>query len=137
MRGKIFSRAEADRMVPLIKRIVLQIRARHRLIKTKQAVLLQLSAREVPDSARTDLVREVRALRTAMKSAIQELEALGVTLRDADRGVVEVYGELRGEIVFLTWMPGEATFGGWHPLDSTYLKRQLLDPVGVPLSAQS
>jgi hypothetical protein len=63
-----------------------------------------------------------------MKEGIRELEELGVALRDAERGIVEVFGELQGEIVFLTWIPGEPRFQSWHPLDTSYLLRQPIEP---------
>lgn len=124
MRGKIYAKADADRLLPLVRQIVRAVRARHRLVRRKQAELLRVAgATAKRDGDRLALVRVVQTLRREIASGIAELEALGCALRDADRGVVEVLGELRGEIVYLTWCPGEPSFANWHPLDTSYLAR--------------
>ena len=101
MRGKIFTADEARRMVPLIRRIVRDVRARTRLIERGG-----LAA-----APRESLEREVLECQA-------ELESLGCALRDPQVGLVECYGELLGEIVFFRWQPGEEAFIHWRPLDS-------------------
>ena len=68
---------------------------------------------------------------------LAELEELGCFLRDAETGVVECYGELEGEIVYFTWMPGQGAFQCWHPLDQSYVNRQPLPGVAVPTAHEA
>lgn len=101
MRGKIFTAEEARKMVPLVRRIVRDVRARTRLVERGG---LEARARE--------------ALEREILECTQELESLGCALRDSQVGLVECYGELQGEIVFFRWQPGEEAFIHWRPLDS-------------------
>ena len=142
MRGKIFTRVEADRMVPLIRRIALHVRARQRLIprKKEQAAALdpgQRGSRSGSPDARASAVRlrrEVELLESALRDCVVELDDLGCSLVDAETGVVTCYGELEGEVVHLTWEPGHDAFLQWFALDTTHLKRQPLPGVQLPPS---
>lgn len=128
MRGKIFTRDEADRMVPLLRRIVVGIRARHRLIGRRQGA--QSGSEPGPSSssagaaARARDGRILRRLQEELKDFTAELESLGCFLRDAASGVIECYGELNGDIVYFAWQPGREGFDAWHPLDQSFVNRQ-------------
>lgn len=137
MRGKIFTRAEADQMIPLIRRIVVSGRARHRLILRKQDEILSLGSGPGHEVERERALQQTRRLRDELKACISELEELGCFLRDAETGVVECYGELGGEIVYFTWMPGHSTFLAWHPLDQSYVNRQPLPGVELPKAREA
>jgi hypothetical protein len=117
MRARIFTAEEADRMTPLLRRIVVSLRAHHRLIERRRAELVRAG----PEAeAPPDLL----ALRAGFQRCIGELEALGCFVRDPAAGVVACYGELEGRIVYLTYEPGDPGFSRWHPLDKSYLDRQ-------------
>ena len=137
MRGKIFTRAEADRMIPLIRRIVVNARARHRLILRKQDDILALGTAAGHETARERSLQQTRRLRDELKACIAELEELGCFLRDAETGIVECYGEFDGEIVYFTWMPGHGSFLSWHRLDQSYVNRQPLPGVAVPTASEA
>jgi hypothetical protein len=144
MRGKIFTRQEADRMIPLIRRIVIGARARHRLILRKQDAVIGLGSTSglsasggIPGQEKTQILRDrllgaTRRLRQELKTCIGELEDLGCFLRDAEAGVVACYGEFDDEIVYFIWMPGQPGFLSWHQLDQTYVNRQPLPGVDLP-----
>jgi len=115
LRGKIFTRTEADRMVPLIRRIVLNVRARDRLCERKRKELASLVGAA---ERRAALKSERRHLIGELERYELELEDLGCIMRDRSLGLVECFGELEGEIVYFTLRPGEAAFGFWHSLDT-------------------
>jgi hypothetical protein len=55
-----------------------------------------------------------------MRTALVELQAMEVVLRDLDRGLVDFPSMRDGEEVFLCWEEGEAEIGFWHDRDSGY-----------------
>lgn len=124
-------------MLPLIRRIVVNIRARHRLIQRKQDELLDAPSEGGEGSRRSQLLRVARRLRQELKDYIAELEALGCFLRDAEAGVVECYGDLGGEIVYFTWQAGHESFLYWHPLDQSYVNRQPLPGVTIEKATEA
>jgi hypothetical protein len=61
-----------------------------------------------------------------LRDSLAELQALGVVLRDLDRGLVD-YPSLRdGEEIYLCWEEGELEIGFWHDTESGYGGRQPL-----------
>ena len=61
-----------------------------------------------------------------MRSALVELQAMDVVLRDLDRGLVDFPSIRDGREVFLCWEEGEDEIGFWHDVDSGYGGRRPL-----------
>jgi hypothetical protein len=61
-----------------------------------------------------------------MRSALMELQAVGVVLRDLDRGLVDFPALREGREVFLCWEEDEDEVGWWHELEAGYGGRQPL-----------
>jgi hypothetical protein len=61
-----------------------------------------------------------------MRSALVELQAVNVVLRDLDRGLVDFPALRDGQEVFLCWEEGEDEIGYWHDLDAGYGGRRPL-----------
>src|SRR2546423_13809342 len=55
-----------------------------------------------------------------MRSALVELQAMDVVLRDLDRGLVDFPALREGREVFLCWEEGEDEVGYWHDMDAGY-----------------
>ena len=134
MKGKIYTPDEANRMLPLVSRIADDIVATygkvHQALRELEAAK---SAREetatAPDAAiaRETLVRrldaEVAGLLDGFQTLVEEIEALGGTVKDYERGCIDFYGEVDGEIVYLCWQRGEPAISHWHALDEGYADR--------------
>jgi hypothetical protein len=61
-----------------------------------------------------------------MRTALVELQAMEVVLRDLERGLVDFPSVRDGEEIFLCWEEGEDEIGFWHDLDSGYGGRRPL-----------
>jgi hypothetical protein len=59
-----------------------------------------------------------------MRSALLELQAVEIVLRDLDRGLVDFPALRDGREVFLCWEEGEDRVEYWHDLESGYGGRQ-------------
>ena len=64
--------------------------------------------------------REVATAVLALLTAAEQLEAMDIVLRDADRGLVDFPSIRDGREVFLCWEEGEDEIGFWHDLDAGY-----------------
>lgn len=62
-----------------------------------------------------------------MRSALLELRAMEVVLRDLDRGLVDFPALRDGREVYLCWQEGEDEVGYWHDSDSGFDAREPLD----------
>lgn len=116
MKGKIFSPAQATRMLPLVRRIVLDAKACSRLLdRHRRALELEGASTEETEGHQEKIV----VLEERLLECEQELESLGITLEDSSQGVVKLYGEIQSEIVFLTWRPGDDEVCHWFPVDKS------------------
>lgn len=61
-----------------------------------------------------------------LRSALAELQAMDVVLRDLDRGLVDFPSSREGRQIYLCWMEGEDEIAWWHDPDSGYAGRQPL-----------
>jgi hypothetical protein len=58
--------------------------------------------------------------------AWNELEALGGVLKDPRRGLVDFYGEVEGELVWLCWRLGEGSITHYHKLSEGFSSRKAI-----------
>lgn len=70
--------------------------------------------------------RQVGEAFLSVRGMLAELEALGIVLRDIDRGLVDFPAILEGREVYLCWEQGEERIGFWHHLDAGFGGRQPL-----------
>jgi hypothetical protein len=70
--------------------------------------------------------REVARSLVELSRAIGELEAVGIILRDVDRGLVDFPAIRDGEEIYLCWLLDEAEIAFWHEPDAGFAGRQPL-----------
>jgi hypothetical protein len=58
--------------------------------------------------------------------AVQEVEYLGVLVKDFRTGLVDFPFEREGRIVYLCWRPDEDEIGWWHEIDAGFAGRRPL-----------
>ena len=143
MRGKIFTHEEANRMLPLVSRIADDIVATyvkvHGVLREFEAEKARDISPDVSADASTNpaagsspdhssrlglLDAEIARPLDRFQGLIEEIEALGGTVKDYERGCIDFYGEIDGEIVYLCWQRGEDSISFWHRLEEGYADRQ-------------
>jgi hypothetical protein len=147
MKGKIFSPDEANRMLPLVSRIADDIVATYAKVhhalrefelekaRLQDASLQGLGPVDVNQTGSESaqrleaLDRDVARLLDRFQGLIEEIEALGGTVKDYERGCIDFYGEVDGEIVYLCWQRGEDALTHWHRLDEGFASRHRIPVV--------
>jgi hypothetical protein len=61
-----------------------------------------------------------------MAAAVARIDALGITLRDIERGLIDFPALVSGRQVWLCWELGEEGVGYWHELDTGFGSRRPL-----------
>jgi hypothetical protein len=61
-----------------------------------------------------------------MAAAVARIDALGITLRDIQRGLIDFPALVGGRQVWLCWELGESEVGFWHELDTGFGSRKPL-----------
>ncbi|MCA1564506.1 MAG: DUF2203 domain-containing protein [Acidobacteria bacterium] len=122
---KLFTLSEANAMLPTVRRIAAAISRAHREI-----ISLQDAARAAAENAPlgggfmadgpqyvTDLI--------GLAERTSELEALGVQLKDYERGLLDFPSMREGRVVLLCWQLGEGDrIEWWHDLETGFSGRQ-------------
>lgn len=128
---KLFSLEEAERTLPLVRRIVADLMEEHP--RWRAAVgrfeLASSGARgdAEPPPELAEAQAEVAARATRIAGYLQELEAIGCVFKGFDAGLVDFYSLRYDEPVFLCWCHGEPGIAHWHPLDGGFAGRRPID----------
>jgi len=121
---KIFTIQEANALLPNVKGIVGRIQRSHRKLSTYRDEAKKASeAAEQGGGGISDGVAYA-AILTKLTSHIAELEALGVQLKDFERGLIDFPSLRDGRIVLLCWQLGEGDeLEWWHDVDAGFAGR--------------
>lgn len=138
-RMRVFTIAEANAVLP---RLNVCLERQMRLLAEVDAAADALRARGLsPDDPEPhgDDSEEVAALKTALRDQTAafregwtEVESLGAVVKDLRLGLVDFYGRVNGQLVWLCWKYGEPAVAHWHPLDQGFGARQPLERQSIP-----
>jgi hypothetical protein len=67
------------------------------------------------------------ALIQRAKDSLQEIDAIGVQVKDLDSGLLDFPCLLEGETVLLCWKRGETRIDFWHKVEDGFRGRQPID----------
>jgi hypothetical protein len=70
--------------------------------------------------------QRLERLAELINGAVTELHALGIEVKDMERGLVDFPTEISGQPAYLCWMFGEDDIEWWHDLESGFAGRQHL-----------
>ena len=80
-----------------------------------------------PISSELRLTRlRMQGLIDQMAAGVARIDALGLTLRDIERGLVDFPALVSGRQVWLCWQLGEISIDWWHGMDTGFDGRQPL-----------
>jgi hypothetical protein len=131
---KLFTLDEAQSLVPVLESLL------RRAIEAKQAAEqiqeeLQLLAQRIFVSGGMHIEpakvagrkAEMEACIQRAKEAVEEIDSIGVQVKDLDIGLLDFPCKLDDEIVLLCWKMGEPRIHFWHTLEAGFAGRQPLD----------
>jgi hypothetical protein len=80
-----------------------------------------------PISSELRLTRlRMQGLIDQMAAGVARIDALGLTLRDIEKGLVDFPALVSGRQVWLCWQLGETSIGWWHGMDTGFDGRRPL-----------
>ncbi len=124
---KIFSVEEANSLLPKVRVLVQKIQAAHSQIRSQQrdAKLAAESAEQGGGGIANGVAYATNLI--DMSSHVEELETLGVQLKDFNRGLIDFPSLRDGRVVLLCWQLGEGDrLEWWHDIDSGFAGRSRL-----------
>jgi hypothetical protein len=131
---RYFTLAEANRTLPLVRRIVADIIACYPdwrdLVSQYELVAAQARPEWGESERQLDLKKQIDVVATRINDCIEELDQIGCVLKGFPDGLVDFYGKLDGRDIFWCWKQGEAEIHHWHELEAGFAGRQEI-PVTV------
>lgn len=132
MQPRIFSVAEANRTLPLVRRIVSDLLDDYPRWRAAVSHYEVLSGGARADWGETPELLNARMAVTSLAERINgylgELSEIGCVFKGFDAGLVDFYSLLEDRLIFLCWRLGEDSIQHWHELDAGFSGRQPLDP---------
>ncbi|HEX7089490.1 MAG TPA: DUF2203 domain-containing protein [Longimicrobiales bacterium] len=128
---RYFTVEEANRTLPLVRRIVEDIVALYPTFQAQLRSFHELASRPLEPAVeeRLQALRaEVDASAGQINHYIQELQQVGCLFKGFDEGLVDFYSHYQGRPIFLCWKLGEDRIRFWHEVDAGYAGRQPLPP---------
>lgn len=118
---KLFTVEEANALLPSVRQILGRIqRSRGRLGTYRNGAKLAAEGAELGGGGMASGVVYATIL-TDFTAEMAELEALGVQLKDFDRGLIDFPALRDGRVVLLCWQLGEGDeLEWWHDMDAGF-----------------
>jgi hypothetical protein len=125
---KYFSLAEANKTLPLVRRIVADLTALYPKWRELVYKYELVAAQARPDWGESEeqirLRGEIEAVARDIQGYLLELEEIGCVFKGFEQGLVDFHGKLDGRDIFWCWKVGEERIGHWHDLEAGYAGRK-------------
>jgi len=113
-----FTLEQANRTLPLVRRIVSDIVKSHERVTALQVASVSATGKDQP-AAQAELDRGVEQL----QNYVDELAGIGCQLKDYQTGLIDFLGRHEGRDVCLCWKLGEEKIAYWHELSAGFAGR--------------
>ncbi|HVP04273.1 MAG TPA: DUF2203 domain-containing protein [Dehalococcoidia bacterium] len=132
MAAPLFSRDEAEAMLPQVAPLLWQAQRLKREHDDAQQQLAALEAKSRGNGHGIDAEigrarGAVQKAATAINGIIERVRAMGIEVKDLDLGLIDFPSQMDGREVYLCWKLGEEHVAWWHELDTGYASRQPLE----------
>lgn len=130
-RRRCFTLLEANRTLPLVKRITADVVRTHGDARKLHAILARRPTKPASPAVvqnRRQVERDLDSVVNRLQGYVDELTEIGAELKDYRSGLIDFVSLHDGREVYLCWKLGEERITHWHELDAGFAGRQ---PVSV------
>ena len=133
MSPKYFTLDQANRTLPLVRRIVSDITAVHPvwrdLVYRYELAAAQARPEWGESPEQLALRAEIDGVARRITDYLQELEQVGCVFKGFEAGLVDFHGKLDGRDIFWCWKQGEERIDHWHDLEAGFAGRRPITAV--------
>lgn len=122
---RVFTLQEARSLIPTLRRLLTRMaKSRVRLLDLR--VEIDLARENARYGGGSPAGPTYLKFMLDFTEVMQEIQSLGVQMKDFSNGLVDFPCEYEGRIVFLCWKPDEDEINWWHEIDAGFAGRQPL-----------
>ncbi len=125
---RYFTAAEANRTLPLVRRIVDDITMLYpewrELVNQYELVAASAKPEWGESTEQIALRSRIEDIARRITAYLAELETVGCVFKGFQEGLVDFYGKLDGRDVFWCWKQGEDRIEHWHDIEAGFAGRQ-------------
>jgi len=129
---RLFTIAEAERSLPLVRRILLDLQTEYPRWRAAVAEYELVAGAARADWGETPELLAARGAVTTSAERINgwlgELDQVGCVFKGFEPPLVDFYALREDRPVFLCWRLGEERITHWHEVDAGYSGRQAIEP---------
>ena len=133
MPHKFFTLSEANRTLPLVKRVVQDIASLYPGWKDLVSRYELIAAKARPDWGESPeqlgLKSQIDDVARKINACLVELEQIGCEFKGFEEGPVDFHGKLDDREILWCWKMGEDRITHWHELDAGVAGRQPIPEV--------
>jgi hypothetical protein len=131
---KTFTLDEAQALLPVLEALLKRAQEAKSAAEQVESSLQEISRRiflmggmkvDLAEVAR--LRAEMEQYMTRVRESVQEIDAIGVQVKDIEAGLLDFPCRLEDEVVLLCWKMGEPAIEHWHTVESGFGGRQPVD----------
>jgi|ERR1017187_4241452 hypothetical protein len=129
-----FTLAEAQSLIPEVTRLLLGVvslkgayQEAEQAIQTWARRITMMGGVTVDRNQAIDARQRRDTSAANLRSAIEQVQAIGCVVKDLDIGLVDFPTEFRGEEVYLCWKLGEPKIEFWHGVEEGFRGRKAID----------
>jgi hypothetical protein len=127
---RIFTPDDANELLPVVRPLVERMVEGKRALDAAQAEADDVSTRisgnggGLPPARLAEVNAELTRRAAELAGALEEIQDLGVVVKDLDTGLVDFPSVREGRDVLLCWRLGEDEVAFWHGYDDGFAGRQ-------------
>ena len=122
----IFTREEANRMLPRLRPLLEDLRDEWGRIKSLNSEIQKVREKAMFDAYNPHGVEYVESV-THLTSVIGQIRGMGVLVKDLDKGLCDFPYMKEDRVVYLCWHLGEDSVEYWHPTETGFGGRERLE----------
>ena len=126
MQARSFTLQEARAVLPQVKGLMRQVQeARRAIVRLRPDAwpALRQAAFNGGNQAAGDLVLQFEQVEAGIKGIM----AMGILVKDIDRGIIDFLGKRDERDVYLCWRYSEEDINYWHEIDGGFAGRRPID----------
>lgn len=122
---RVFTVEEANALLPELRALFERVRKEVRIERKLQAEIRRPAAKADPGGGSPGSAQYVESV-LRMKNLMTEFQALGVEVKDIQKGICDFPHRRDGRLVHLSWRLGEEKVGHWRPPKKGFRSRRPL-----------